>query len=162
MTIAVVQQPSASDKRAAQALLELSRNTGIFPIVRTYFTNAGDEEWPEGHLAFNGFFGQSRNFFQGAIEYVRLATGWGFPVYQVVVQVKDRRRGDGISGGWCARLGQKQEWMTIFWDDLEFLETVMHETVHLFWPGSAHLRWPPRSEEWIEAQAVRLAEGLRV
>ena len=162
MTVKVIQQPPLSDQQAARALVELSHNAGIFPIVRTYFTNADHQEWPEGQLAFNAFFGQSRDFFKGAIEYIRLATGWGFPWRQVVVQVSDLHRGDGISGGWCARTGTHPLWMTVFWDDLEFLEAVLHETVHLFWPGSTHLRWLPRSEEWTEAQAVRLAEGLRV
>ena len=94
----VCQNPPVSDVIAAGLLVEISANTGIFPSVHTYFTDAEGKEWPEGHLSFNRHFGQSREFFQGAIEYVRLATGWHLRPHQVLVQVSDRRTEKGVSG----------------------------------------------------------------
>ena len=160
-------KPSDLDKRAAVGFQELAKQADYFPVTcrfrkpkRTLVTTADEDPWervdhvfwPEGAEEFTKHFGHGASYFAGALEYVRLATGWGNPYRSLDVTVlKSRRK---ISNGFFFKYGfhGKGPEVRIIWANGEFTLTVLHELVHVF-KGAGN-------EQWVEEQALKLTMGV--
>lgn len=149
-------QPSALDKRVAQGFQELANQSHFFQVscrfrrvIRPKGENIVHVFWPKGAEEFKAHFGSAANYFAGALEYVRLATGWHCPSRGLEVMVFD---GKGkITSGFAihsAFRNPKYGEIRINWANGEFTITVLHELVHLFKKG-----W---DEERVEQEALRL------
>lgn len=154
--------PSALDLRAAEAFHILARMDGFRPV---YCRFRRFDRRPEMYEhkdyardeAFGSYFGNAPDYFAGAIEYVRLATGWHYSlkVLDVVVVTNGRRK---VSQGTVFQMGKNRGEMIISWHGGEFTLTVLHEIVHLFrpvfWGGDEY------HEKWVEEQALKLTLGI--
>lgn len=167
-----MKKPSDLDKRAAKEFQALATESPFFPVecrfrlvVRTKcaefvegkeesYTRIAHELWPKGVEEFKKYFGNGASFFAGALEYVRLATGWKYPYPGLLITVLSSKK--QTSGGVAfyppgLSRSNKGE-IRINWADGEFTLTVLHELVHLFRRG--------REEDWVEQQALRLTMGV--
>ena len=158
-------KPSGLDKRAARGFQELANMSDFFPVTcrfrRFRKTDIGEHVfWPAGAEEFRTHFGYAANYFAGALEYVRLATGWNYPYRSLDVIVLERRKRSGLpmrpqtsSGAATVGLhGFKSGDIHLVWANGEFTWTVFHELVHLFKKG-----W---EEDRVEQQALRLTLGV--
>ncbi len=154
-------EPSELDKRAAEGFQELA-NVSRFFLVTCRFrrilhkADGGIDHtlWPKGVDEFRMHFGSGANYFAGALEYVRLATGWTYPYRSLDVMVLPAGRRK-ISGGVAmgpGLLDPKSGENRIYWANGEFTLTVFHELVHLFKKG-----W---EEDRVEQQALKLTLGV--
>lgn len=118
--------------------------------------------WPKGAEEFRMHFGPAANFFAGALEYIRLATGWKYPYHSLDVMVFNSKK--PTSGGFAiyppGLTGNPNgSEARIFWADGEFTMTVLHELIHLF-KKTKVLPPPDKYEEWVEQQALILTVGI--
>lgn len=153
--------PSALDLRAAEAFHIFARMDG-FRVVDCRFRRLDRRPERYEHKdyvrdeAFVQYFGNPPDYFAGAIEYVRLATGWHYPlkVLEVVVVTNGKHK---VSSGAVLPMGKKRQEMIVSWHGSEFTLTVLHEVVHLFKP----IFWSDDYyEKWVEEQALKLTLGI--
>ena len=159
--------------RAAKGF-QILANEGSFFFVdcrfRKVVTSASDGIdhifWAKGAEEFKTYFGYAANYFAGALEYMRLATGWGYPYRSLEVTLLRGRKSRKTSSGFalCPGLrGAKIGEIRIFWEDGEFTLTVLHELVHLFknaWLKARFNMDIKAEEDWVEQQALKLTMGL--
>lgn len=153
--------PSALDLRASEAFHILARMDG-FRVVECKFRKLDhrpdmyeDKDYTHDG-GFAGYFGNAPDYFAGAIEYVRLATGWHYPLksLEVVVVTNGRRK---VSSGAVVAMGEHRTKMIVNWHGSEFTLTVLHEIVHLFKPT---VMGDDYYEQWVEEQALKLTLGI--
>jgi len=148
-------KPSALDKRAAKGFQELANVSDFFPVTCRFrrFVKLGDQVfWPVGAEEFRAHFGYAANYFAGALEYVRLATGWSYPYHSLDVTILKGKRQISSGVATVGLGGPKSGDIHLVWANGEFTWTVLHELVHLFKKG-----W---EEDRVEQQALRLTLGV--
>lgn len=153
--------PTDIDKRAAGGFQVLAEESSFFPVTCRFRKvvktkeGIGHQFWLEGAREFRECFGNPANFFAGAFEYVRLATGWEYPYLGLQVMVHNSRKHQ-ISGGYAfyppGLSNTKDGEIRVIWANGEFTLTVFHELVHLFKRGA--------EEDWVEQQALKLTLGV--
>ena len=175
-------QPSRLDYQAAGHFAALARTAAFFDVLCRFgqmqTTGRGRSKGRHrqgsllGRAEFEEYFGNAPDYFAGAVEYVRLATGWVYPRPALRVTLHLVRDIDGVSSGVvlnCPRTRPGEIFLS--WRDQEFTVTVLHELVHIFRPsdynkpnsraiGLASAEERMREEAWAEAQAQRLVKGL--
>lgn len=153
----VEKELSDLDKRAAREFQELANSSAFFPVTCRFRKVEKSEKsgvshvfWPKGAAEFRTHFGNAANYFGGALEYIRLATGWNYPYQglEVIVFPRRRRTSSGIAICNGSRAGE----IYVFWGELEFTWTVLHELIHLFKKES--------EEGWVEKEAFRFMMEL--
>lgn len=153
-------EPSDLDGRAARGFQELARESAFFPVSCRFRRIVKTEEsvdhkfWPKGANLFREHFGNPASFFAGALEYIRLATGWKYPCPGLEVRVLKSKHqnssGCALHPPGLLRNGAGE--IRVNWADGEFTLTVIHELVHLFKKGV--------EEDWVEHRALMLTLGI--
>ncbi|MBA7645330.1 hypothetical protein ES703_53085 [subsurface metagenome] len=149
----MVRKPSDLDKRAASGFQELANECSFFPVsCRFRRSTASRGYWLQGAEEFRRHFGYAANYFAGALEYIRLATGWNYPYRSLNVFVLKGKRRITSGSATVGLQGPKSGEIHLGWANGEFTLTVLHELVHLFKKG-----W---EEDRVEQQALRLTLGV--
>jgi hypothetical protein len=151
----MARKPSDLDKRAARGFQELANISDFFPVTcrfRRINKPSSRVFWPEGAEEFRAHFGYAANYFAGAFEYIRLATGWYYPYRSLDVTILKGKRQTSSGAATVGLHGFKSGDIHLVWANGEFTWTVLHELVHLFKKG-----W---EEDRVEQQALRLTLGV--
>ncbi|MBA7479315.1 hypothetical protein ES708_16911 [subsurface metagenome] len=151
----MVRKPSDLDKRAARGFQELANISTFFPVscrFRRIVKPNARGFWLQGAEEFNKHFGYASNYFAGALEYIRLATGWSYPYHSLDVTILKGKRQTSSGAATVGLGGPKSGDIHLVWANGEFTWTVLHELVHLFKKG-----W---EEDRVEQQALRLTLGV--
>ncbi|GAI69134.1 unnamed protein product [marine sediment metagenome] len=150
----MVREPSDIDKRAARGFQELANMSTFFPVSCRFRRKVKSDRgfWPEGAEEFKKHFGYASNYFAGALEYVRLATGWLYPYRSLDATILKGKRQTSSGAATVGLHGFKSGDIHLVWANGEFTWTVLHELVHLYKKG-----W---EEDRVEQQALRLTLGV--
>ena len=151
------------DYRAIDAFQELANLCDFRPvecIFKQWVSDSDKALWPQGKTRWGQIFGNAPNYFAGAVEYIRLATGWYIPDFRSLeVEVVKARNGRRVSTGLSASTGKRKK-VWVVWAEHEVTLTVLHELIHLFKPQPHCGGRDEDFERWVENQASKLLMGI--